>query len=184
MDKEHSSSIQGVEKTVHYDETKSNQVYGESNRTGLFFLKHRKSDYLESVTTTIVTQPATESDGLFVTFKPYPYGDMTSCSNSWRPGLAVLFQHWVTMAAKHKIDYVIFYGSLLGALRNGDLIPWDSDIDVLLDVKYGRKMKSLAPPRNFDDSDGKIRLVVQSDSLKEETPPTIRKRYTCYGEVR
>lgn len=33
---------------------------------------------------------------------------------------------------KHGLRYYLAYGSLLGAVRGGDLIPWDDDVDVLM----------------------------------------------------
>ena len=140
--------------------------------------------YTETKTPTKVIPRTTESDVLLMTYKPNIYGDISSCpKNSNREILSELFKHWVTLAKEHQIKYVIFYGTLLGALRNGDLIPWDSDMDLLLDVKYWPLMLSLASKRNFSISDGKIRLVVQPEFMKPG-PSTGRKRYTCDGRVR
>ena len=33
---------------------------------------------------------------------------------------------------KHKIQYFISAGTLLGAVREGNLIPWDDDLDVIM----------------------------------------------------
>jgi phosphorylcholine metabolism protein LicD len=35
-----------------------------------------------------------------------------------------------TFFQKHNITYVIIYGTLLGAIRNGTVIPWTHDIDI------------------------------------------------------
>jgi hypothetical protein len=86
------------------------------------------------------------------------------------------------MAKKHGIEYILFYGSLLGALRTGDVIPYDSDIDLLMDVKYFPKMKEISDSRGFDIGDGKIRLVVQPE-FDHNVSSNARKRYTCQGKV-
>ena len=159
--------------------------YGEeSSLTGKLSVAPTSFVRTQTVSPTTVTPPTTESNVLPVTYKPNVYGNVSSCSpNSYRAGLVELFTYWVKLAKKHRIEYVIFYGSLLGALRNGDIIPWDSDMDLLMDVKYWLQMESLASKRNFDNSDGKIRLVVQPEFMKPG-PSTGRRRYTCQGKVR
>ena len=37
-----------------------------------------------------------------------------------------------TFFAKYNISYVIVYGTLLGAVRNGTMIPWTRDLDIAL----------------------------------------------------
>lgn len=41
---------------------------------------------------------------------------------------------------KHGIKYYYAYGSLLGAVRDGGMIPWDADIDVLVRVDDMKKL--------------------------------------------
>lgn len=47
---------------------------------------------------------------------------------------------------RHKLDYFIDGGTLLGAIRHQDLIPWDDDIDIgMLDKDFFRKLPKLKP---------------------------------------
>jgi len=40
------------------------------------------------------------------------------------------------LAMLYDIPYYVGFGSLLGVIRDGDLLPWDYDIDVILSIEY------------------------------------------------
>lgn len=44
---------------------------------------------------------------------------------------------------KENISYSLFAGSLIGAVREGGIIPWDDDIDIILDPKNLEKLKRI-----------------------------------------
>ena len=46
---------------------------------------------------------------------------------------------------KHKIQYWVTGGTLLGAIRHGGLIPWDDDLDICIMQKYIPALKKLIP---------------------------------------
>jgi len=47
-----------------------------------------------------------------------------------------MFNHLITLLNKNAIPWVATDGTLLGAIRNGGLIPWDDDIDIAIDKKH------------------------------------------------
>lgn len=50
---------------------------------------------------------------------------------------------------KNKINYSIYYGSLIGAIRHKGIIPWDDDIDIILLKKdYDKLIKILKAQNN------------------------------------
>ncbi len=56
----------------------------------------------------------------------------------------------VDFCNKHKIRYWLAYGSLLGAVRHGDFIPWDDDIDICMMREDYSKIVDLFNKENAD----------------------------------
>lgn len=55
-----------------------------------------------------------------------------------------LLERLIKLCNKHGLEYYLFYGSLLGAVRNGGMIPWDDDIDILMPRSDYNKLISIA----------------------------------------
>ena len=110
------------------------------------------------------------------------YGEQGCPDNPWREDLYDLFRTWVQISKQNNIEYVLACGSLLGAMRNGDVIPYDSDIDILIDINYFSIIKRLSVKRNFKSTDKKIHLVVQPE-FTLHIPVEMRKRFDCQGKV-
>ena len=52
------------------------------------------------------------------------------------------FQAFCNFCNKYNLKYVAAYGTVLGAVRHGGIIPWDDDIDVYMDrADYNRFVK-------------------------------------------
>ncbi|CAB4028826.1 Hypothetical predicted protein [Paramuricea clavata] len=102
--------------------------------------------------------------------------------NKDRESFAALLAQWHTLATFYKIPYVIGCGSLLGQYRDGDIIPWDEDVDVLVDIKKFKALEVFGGRRNFEQTyDDKFHFVVQNDFERREEDD--RTRLSCTGQV-
>ena len=112
------------------------------------------------------------------------YGEHGCRDNPWRGGLSELVHAWTNISKQHNIEYVLACGSLLGAMRDSDVIPYDSDVDILVDINYYTILKRLAVERRYigASSDAKIHLVLQPE-FTLNIPVESRKRYDCQGKV-
>ena len=66
------------------------------------------------------------------------YGDLTCSENKMRPVEYVLVQllnNRKTTSEKYNISNFLGDGALIGAVRNENCIPYDADIDIVLDEK-------------------------------------------------
>ena len=91
-----------------------------------------------------------------------------------------LLEEWIKLADTNNINYVLSSGSLLGQYRNEDVIPWDIDVDVMLQDTLISKLQEITTPRNFTQgSDNAFHFVVQPDYLKPS-----QRRWNCNGQVR
>ncbi len=54
--------------------------------------------------------------------------------------LMEILREFDRICVEHEIDYILAFGSMLGAIRHQGFIPWDDDLDVLLDRKNYKKL--------------------------------------------
>lgn len=102
--------------------------------------------------------------------------------NKDRQSFAALLAHWHMLATFHKIPYVIGCGSLLGQYRDGDIIPWDEDVDVLVDIQKFKALEVFGGKRDFEQGyDDKIHFVVQQEFERRKEDD--RTRLSCTGKV-
>lgn len=99
--------------------------------------------------------------------------------NPYRPLLRRLFHSWSSLSRKHNISSFLCGGSLIGLARNGDIIPYDRDIDVCMSDKEYLKLQQLQTPKPFNYRDGRIYLVTQRDFFSKDAGE--RTRVDCKG---
>lgn len=106
----------------------------------------------------------------------------TGCEeNPYRPGLQILLHKWNLIAQRRNIStYFICFGSMLGALRNGDIIPLDTDLDICMLRKDYHKLYAEESRRPLDLNNGNIHLLLQRHSPH---PQLDTPRQNCQGEI-
>ena len=177
-----------IEPTVKLDTTRSKQFSENETILPLVYTESVKSADVSNgnVTAVLYTESsqASKTDLTASThaLKTPIYGEEGCPDNPRREVLFELLRKWVEISKQNNIEYVLACGSLLGAMRNGDIIPYDTDIDILLNVNYFPIMDGLSERRNFDSFDGKSHLVVQRDFMLNISVDD-RKRLNCKGKV-
>ncbi|CAL8073199.1 unnamed protein product [Calicophoron daubneyi] len=86
-------------------------------------------------------------------------------------------QHWIKLANEHQIMWWINYGSLIGSLRDGDIIPYDSDMDICILGSDADKLRKLATDRK-DIRINQFNLVTRP---ADHCPFSTGSRLTCKG---
>jgi glycosyltransferase involved in cell wall biosynthesis len=92
-----------------------------------------------------------------------------------------LLRAWIALCRDHKVPYSVFWGTLLGQVRNQRLIPYDFDLDVVvgrsgLDILYA--LPGRVPGCVYNDDlrhqpewkEHEIRLVVRRDLTSADGP--------------
>jgi hypothetical protein len=82
-----------------------------------------------------------------------------------------LLRAWISLSSKHAIPYSVYWGTLLGQVRNQRIIPYDLDVDVVvgkLGLRIVQAMPASAANCYYNDElknappwrEGEIRLIV------------------------
>lgn len=109
------------------------------------------------------------------------YGVGCSGKPSFHERYATLLRFWETIAARRNItEYFLCFGTMLGASRDGDIVPYDHDIDICMFRKDIHKLEPEDEKRPFNYNDGKPHMILQRHCHhpKSDTP-----RQDCNGKV-
>lgn len=61
-----------------------------------------------------------------------------------------ILKDFIKFCEENRLNYYLYGGSLLGAIRHGGFIPWDDDIDVIMFRKDYEKFKKIFNAQNSD----------------------------------
>jgi len=110
------------------------------------------------------------------------YYNRSSCpGNPYYDDLREMLREWKGMAERLKIRYFITDGTLLGAWRDGDLIPYDFDLDIRVHID---DLPKLYPLRQKKESwnpylDPGYHIYFTPDW---RLPYRFRRRFSCRGK--
>ncbi|NQZ65593.1 MAG: LicD family protein [Mycoplasmatales bacterium] len=86
-----------------------------------------------------------------------------------RPDVIKLAKEFVEICEKENIWYTADNGSLLGAVREKGMIPWDDDFDVMMTPESYKELKEMFPERVIDtDTNGYPLLIPKFMKTKKE----------------
>lgn len=79
------------------------------------------------------------------------YGNWTrQMSNHDHSRCMDLLRMMLVLLGKEKIAFTLTHGTLLGSLRHLDLVPWDDDVDIIVDSAYIDRVRSAVTRANWD----------------------------------
>ncbi|THD23723.1 hypothetical protein D915_005637 [Fasciola hepatica] len=88
-----------------------------------------------------------------------------------------LLRYWIELTNKHNIVWWITFGTLLGAIRENDFIPYDTDVDVEVLGDYEHIVRSLAVKRG-EINPNRINLITRIGSACQHDGGL---KYDCEG---
>ena len=102
-------------------------------------------------------------------------------ANPHKQTLKYLFNYWVSLDNYYNLSSFLCGGSLIGSLRDGDLIPYDRDIDVCVTWKNYQKVRVIRSGKPFNYKSSEIFLAVQEDFSNKDI--WHRTQVDCMGRT-
>ena len=80
---------------------------------------------------------------------------------------------------KHDLDYILCYGTLLGAVRHKGFIPWDEDLDIIMMRKDYNKLIEVLPDEinridYLKNNFGLTLTAYKKSNLKKSKPKSMK----------
>lgn len=99
--------------------------------------------------------------------------------NPHKPTLHRLFYNWMHLDHYYNLSSFLCRGSLIGSLRNADMIPYDRDVDVCVTSESYPKIRAIRSRKPFNYRSSRIHLAVQDNFYNDDV--TNRIRVDCRG---
>lgn len=96
--------------------------------------------------------------------------------------LLTLLKEIDEICQKHGIEYFLYAGTLLGAVRNNGFLPWDDDADIIMTRDNWNKFKKYAPSEL--KTGRKIELLENNEGYPYTMPHYIDETSTCIYKPR
>ena len=107
------------------------------------------------------------------------YGDNTCGDHPYRSKYEKLLKRWLEIAKEYNVTYFLNSGTLLGAWRNQDVVPYDLDMDVTVSWEDNTNLEKIREAKPFSPWDKGIHLYIHKDW---RLPPEKRRSFNCQGE--
>ena len=109
------------------------------------------------------------------------YGDGSCPANPNKKPWQNILNNWIRVAKEHDIRYFLTAGSLLGAWRDEEVIPYDADMDIRVHIDDFDKLFPLRQKKfvweSNDDYDFHIYFT-----RDWRLPYNLRRRFSCKGK--
>ncbi len=82
-----------------------------------------------------------------------------------------------------KIEWVLYYGGLVGLYTRDSLLPWDPDLDILVNLEDIKKLCLKDPIYTFEDSNYVFDIRMPSESNKDIIGRIVDKKTLLYSDI-
>lgn len=107
---------------------------------------------------------------------------LAGCLISWeerRKSLYKLLKNISEVCDKQQIEWILYYGGLIGWYRNEELLPWDPDLDILMNISVIDKYTQLGI---FDPNKMEDQTIYEDDDVIIKLNET-RKDQNILGRI-
>lgn len=94
---------------------------------------------------------------------------LTGCLYPWEDRQSYLYRllkNVSRVCRKLNLNWVLYYGALLGYYRNKELLPWDPDLDILMDKSQIEQLRKVRAVDRGGAPEGDVDVVYEDEYIK------------------